>query len=168
MCVIEEHVREEANVFDVDVIATESGRVRWREADCQLRRIAKARARLDAEEVPWLLVAHREQVHLKLGFGSFAEYLERAVGYRRHTAMEKLRVAEALAGLPAIREALADGAISYSAVREITRVAKPHNEAEWLDRIDGKTVREIEEMVAGREPGDGPDDPQDVALEPRE
>src|SRR5689334_9643191 len=101
------------------MIAMESGRVLWREADCQLRRIAKARARLDAEEAPWLLVAYRERVHAKLGFGSFAEYLERAVGYQRHTAIEKLRVAEKLAELPAVSEALANGEVCYSAAREL-------------------------------------------------
>jgi len=139
----------------------------WREAHNRLLGIAKRRAGLDAEEAKWLLIARREQVHIPLGFGSFLEYLERTLGYRPRTAIERLRVAEELEKLPATRELLASGGMSYSAVREISRLAEPHTERAWIDAVAGKTMREIEAMTAGRKRGDRPDDPTDPDLRPR-
>ncbi len=141
--------------------------VDWRDADRALRRLARQRARLDADEARWLLIARRAQVHVELGLGSFLEYVERVLGYRPRTALERLRVAEALAQLPALREALARGVVSYSATRELTRVATPETEDAWLAAATGKTMREIEAMVAGHAPGDRPDDPDDPSIEPR-
>ena len=141
--------------------------VDWREADRKLRRIAARRGALDAEEAHWLVVARRAEVHVQLGYGSFLEYMERVLGYAPRTALERIRVAETLPTLPETEDALARGKVSYSAVRAITRVAKPENEREWLDAAAGKTIRELEVLFAGRKRGDRPGDPQDPALEPR-
>ena len=61
--------------------------------------------------------------------------------------------------LPELNAALQEGALSWSAVRELTRVATPENQAEWLTVARGKTQRQIEQLVAGRKPGDGPNSP---------
>jgi hypothetical protein len=131
-----------------------------------LRRIAKRRAALDAEEARWLLIAKRENVHAHLGYGSFAEYVERVLGHERQVAVERLRVAEALEDLPLIKNALATGAACYSAVRELTRFVTADREHEWLEKIENKTMREIEDLVAGRKPGDGPEDRPDPKIVP--
>jgi hypothetical protein len=138
----------------------------WREADHALRQIAARRAALDADEARWLLIARAAQVHVAYGFGSFVEYCERVLGYRPHTTRERLRVAEALIALPETSAALAEGALSYSAVRELTRVVTPETETAWLDAARDRTIGEIERMVVGRDLGDLPDDPQDPDLEP--
>jgi len=124
----------------------------WREAHQQLQRIAKTRAALDADEAKWLLVARETGAHRELGYGSFTEYLERRLGYAPRTARERIRVAEKLAELPQLRAALASGELAWSAVRELTRVAEPATEADLIADMKGKTVREIEEHVAGNEP----------------
>ncbi len=130
----------------------------WKRAHAELSRIAKARAALDHEEGRWLLVAWRQQVHARLGFGSFVEYAERLLGHSPRATLERLRVAEALEQLPALDEALAGNALSWSAVRELTRVATPDTEAEWLAAARGRSVRDIERLVSGRAPGDRPSD----------
>ncbi len=162
---------ERAHVGGVDAVEfgapTEPAHVDWRDADRALRRLARQRARLDADEARWLLIARRVQVHVELGLGSFLEYVERVLGYRPRTALERLRVAEALEQLPALRAALTAGSVSYSATRELTRVATPDTEDAWLAAAAGKTMREIEALVAGHVPGDRPDDPDDPSLEPR-
>jgi hypothetical protein len=66
-------------------------------------------------------------------------------------------VAEALQHLPELEAALRDGALCWSAVRELTRVAVPENEQDWLQVARGKTQRQIEQLVSGRKLGDGPD-----------
>jgi hypothetical protein len=139
----------------------------WRDVDRQLRRLAARRAALDAAEAHWLREARRTQVHRHLGYGSLVEYLERTLGYQPRTALERLRVAEALAQLPAMTAALADGRMAYSAVRELSRIVVADTEDLWLEHAAGKTMREIEAMVAGRCPGDRPTTPPDPDLEPR-
>ena len=141
--------------------------VGWQEIDRQVRRLARRRATLDAEEARLLIAAKAAEVHRHLGYGSFDEYLERVLGYAPRTARERMRVAMALEDLPQIAAELEAGTVTFSAVREITRVATAATERAWLDEIDGLTAREIEECVRGRGPGDHPDERPDPQLEPR-
>ena len=125
----------------------------WHQAHEALVRIAKARAGLDFEEGRWLLQAHRSGTHLRLGYASFHEYTERLFGYSLRISQEKLRVAEALEDLPETARSLQSGTISYSHARELTRVATPPTEKEWLEAAQGRTVREVEQLVSGHRPG---------------
>jgi 5-methylcytosine-specific restriction endonuclease McrA len=128
----------------------------WVRVHEALSRLARERAAADAEEGRWLLAARRSAVHIHLGFGSFGEYIERLFGYTRRTVQEKLRVAEALEELPSLAHALETGLLSWSAARELTRVAVADTEQEWLELARGKTLRQLEEVVVGKCPGDDP------------
>jgi hypothetical protein len=135
----------------------------WEQAHNELVRLAHTRAGLDGVEAHWLLVALRSGAHRRLGFASFLEYLERLFGYSPRFGQERLRVAEALEALPALRAALSEGVLSWSVVRELSRVATGKTEAEWLHAARGRSVREVEHLVSGRRPGDAPGDPPDRA-----
>ncbi|HSN28384.1 MAG TPA: HNH endonuclease signature motif containing protein, partial [Kofleriaceae bacterium] len=127
----------------------------------QLLSVAKRRAALDSEELALIREAIRVALWRRLGMVSMRDYLEHAMGYGPQVASERLRVAEALEVLPAIEDALATGVLSYSAVRELTRIATAKTEEAWLDACEGKNLRQIEELVAEREHGDAPsDDPK--------
>ena len=104
-------------------------RLDWRTVDRELRSIAKQRGALDAREARWLREAERLQIWKHLGMVSALDYLERILGYTPHAARERLRVASALAELPAIGEAFEHGELSFSAVRELTRVATTNTDA---------------------------------------
>ena len=130
----------------------------WKKVHEELTRLARAKSAYDVDEARLLLEAQRLRVHEQVGYGTLLEYLERLFGYGPRMAKERLRVAEALATLPAFREALAAGILVWSAVRELSRVAVPATEAEWLAAAKGRTVRQLEEMVAGRKRGDRPTD----------
>jgi hypothetical protein len=93
--------------------------------------------------------------------------MERVLGYGPHAAHERMRVARALATLPETTAALARGALTYSAVRELTRVATAETETDWLARAEGRVANQIESLVANHHPGDRPDDPVDPELRPR-
>src|SRR5438874_939542 len=132
--------------------------VDWKEAHDTLSRIARERAANEHEEARWLLVALRTGAHLRLGYGMFTEYLERLFGYTPRQAIERLRVAEALQELPETDEALRTGALTWSSVRELTRVATPETERAWIDSARSRTAREVEELVSGHDRGDLPTD----------
>ena len=135
--------------------------------DLALRGIAKRRAGLDAEEVRWLREAEAAQIWKPLGMVSMLDYLERALGYTPRVALERLRVARALAELPVLTAALAAGALPFTAVRELARVAVPATETEWCDTAGTMNVRQIEELVATHERGDRPSDPGDPEVRPQ-
>jgi hypothetical protein len=136
----------------------------WSAVDAAIVQIGRTRAEQDFEEGRWLLAARRCAVHTRLGFATFSEYVERRLGHDPRTTAEKLRVASALADLPLLRESLRTGRRPWTAVRELVRVAVPKTEAEWISATEQKSVRDVERMVAGSRPGDGPNDPKDPAL----
>jgi hypothetical protein len=137
--------------------------VDWQVVDRALRGIAARRAALDSEEARWLREAEALQIWRPLGMVSALDYMERVLGYAPRSAQERLRVARALGELPKLDAALAQGRLAFTAVRELTRVATPANEAAWLDAVTGKNLRQIEELVADHRLGDGPADPKDPA-----
>ena len=118
----------------------------WKTVDRNLRDLASRRAALDAEEARWLREAERLQIWRPLGMVSALDYMERILGYGPHAALERLRVARSLDGLPVLEAALETGELSFSAVRELTRVATSATEAEWRDRARGKNLRQIERV----------------------
>ncbi len=133
----------------------------WQSVDRALRTIAGRRAALDADEARWLREAEAIQIWRPLGMVSALDYMERVLGYGPRVAQDRLRVARALGTLPQLTAALAHGELSFSAIRELTRVATPATEAAWRQAATGKNLRQLEELVADHRPGDCPDDPPD-------
>src|SRR6478735_519688 len=84
----------------------------WQHAHEKLAHFAKSQAGLEWEEGRLLRAAFAAGAHARLGFASFAEYVERLFGYSPRLTREKLRVAEALEGLPALSQALRSGALT--------------------------------------------------------
>ena len=69
---------------------------------------------------------------------------------------ELLRIARQLENLPLLDEAYAEGKLSWSAVREITRVATRETEAEWIALAKENGIRQIERAVSRVDHGDRP------------
>ena len=81
------------------------------------------------------------------GIKTFAHYLNWKIGMGHVMAREKIRVARALAGLPLIDAAFARGAISYSMVRAMTRVATSANETFLMQIAETATAAHMEMLV---------------------
>jgi hypothetical protein len=138
------------------VESTGVGLEEWALAHEQLSKLRLRRGALDADEGTWLLRAFRATTHVYFGYASFGEYIERLFGMSRRAIEEKLRVAGALETLPELAEALHSGKLNWSVVRELSRVAVPETEHEWMLAACGKTARQVERMVSGLAPGDRP------------
>lgn len=78
---------------------------------------------------------------------SCAHWLNWKCGIAMGAAREKVRVAHALEKLPKISAAMASGALSYSKVREITRVAAPETEDYLLMIAEHGTAAHVERLV---------------------
>ena len=83
------------------------------------------------------------------GFRSCAAWLTWRVGLSPGAAREHVRVARALGTLPRLAHALARGEISYSKVRELTRVATPETEERLLAVARAGTAEHVERIVRG-------------------
>ncbi|MBA3453686.1 MAG: HNH endonuclease [Deltaproteobacteria bacterium] len=156
---------EQSMVTLVRAAPTGAQQLDWREVHGHLHANARRRAALDANEAFWLREAERLQIWKPLGMVSILDYMERVLGYAPRTAQDRLRVARALAHLPVLTESLGElDGLTFSAVRELVRVATPETEAVWLEAATGKNQRELEELVAGHALGDHPDDPADPEI----
>jgi hypothetical protein len=130
--------------------------------------LATKRAMVDAEEMVWLREAKRRGTWLELGYATMLAYMEVRLGYEPRTAKDRLRVAEALEQLPQTAAALRDGRLLWSAVRELTRIATPATETQWINSAIGTTVRQTQELVAGHTVGDLPEDQPRDDIRPRD
>jgi hypothetical protein len=81
----------------------------------------------------------------KWTFRNCAAWLAWRCGLSDSAAREKVRVARALPLMPLIAEAFADGRLSYSKVRALTRVAEAHDEDLLLGYALQATAAEVEE-----------------------
>jgi len=81
----------------------------------------------------------------KWGFPSCADWLAWRCGLSLSAAREKVRTAQALRSLPAISAAFADGRLSYSKVRALTRVAANHDEDLLLAYALDASASQVEE-----------------------
>ena len=81
----------------------------------------------------------------KWSFRSCAEWLAWRCGISLSAAREKVRTAQALRNLPAIGAAFAEGRLSYSKVRALTRVVEGHDEDLLLGYALQSTAAQVEE-----------------------
>jgi hypothetical protein len=81
----------------------------------------------------------------KWSFKTCAEWLAWCCGFTPSTAREKVRTAHALRRLPAISAAFAEGRLSYSKVRALTRVADGYDEDLLLAYALSADVPQVEE-----------------------
>ena len=89
-----------------------------------------------------------------------ARWLHDNFGLTFGAAREKVRTARALGNLPLIDGAFRDGAVSFSKVRALTRVATPDNEADLLERARTLSADAVEQLVRRVKHNDCLDDVQ--------
>ncbi len=83
------------------------------------------------------------------GFPSCAAWLTWRIGLAPGAAREHVRVARALGALPLLARALACGELSYTKVRELTRVATPETEERLLAVGRAGTAEHVARIVRG-------------------
>jgi hypothetical protein len=105
---------------------------------------------LNAANYRWLLMVaeyDRRKGWSDSATQSCAHWLNWKCGIAMGAAREKVRVAHALGNLPRISAAMACGKLSYSKVREITRVASAETEDYLLMIAEHGTAQHVEKLV---------------------
>ena len=115
-------------------------------------RIAELAARINVARHEMLsLIAEFDRLDgwAEMGFSSCVDWLAWRTGVTPITARHQIRVAHALAGLPKTSEAMRRGLVSYTKVREMTRVATPETEAELLEYAQSGSAVQLQAFVQG-------------------
>ena len=115
------------------------------ELDAAICRLA---ARINAQSYRFLMLVREFDDRFgwfKWSCRSCAEWLAWRCGLSVSAAREHVRTAHALRGLPAISAAFADGKLSYSKVRALTRAAHLHDEDLLLAYALQATASQVEE-----------------------
>ena len=81
-------------------------------------------------------------------YSDILHYARDRLGLSVKSTRERLRIGRALRALPRIEHAFVAGRLSYSRVRELTRVAKAGDEEHWLELGRMLPMRELERRVA--------------------
>jgi len=113
--------------------------------------IAELAAHLDAATARLLALIREFDARggWNTGFSSCAAWLTWRIGLAPGAAREHVRVARALGTLPRLAQALARGELSYSKVRELTRVATPETEEQLLRVGRAGTTEHVVRIVRG-------------------
>jgi hypothetical protein len=93
-----------------------------------------------------------------VGVKSCAHWLSWQCGLGPGAAREHVRVARALRDLPLIEAAFADGRLTYSKVRAITRVAEPVSQEMLIEFAIESTASQLERVVRQWRRADGEDE----------
>ncbi len=110
-------------------------------------------ARINLATAEWnlavcLQAVERTGLFRTMGYATITHYTEEHLGLDGHKTCELLRAARALETLPAIREAFRTGLLSWSKIREMTRVVVPETEQEWLDYALHHTSDDVQKQVS--------------------
>ena len=113
--------------------------------------IAELSAHLDAATARLLALIREFDARdgWNAGFRSCAAWLTWRIGLSPCAAREHVRVARALGTLPLLAQALARGELSYSKVRELTRVVTPETEERLLAVGRAGTTEHVARIVRG-------------------
>jgi hypothetical protein len=112
----------------------------------------------------------RRSAHNRLGFARVGDYTRERLGLCASQFYDLARVARELGALPFVASAFERGEIGWTKLREITAVAKPETEAEWLElarcyTADGlKIIVKKLETVSGGGAAAAADDVERFAL----
>jgi hypothetical protein len=106
--------------------------------------------------------------HQRLGFARLDDYARERLGLSGRELQDLAHVVERLETLPAIARAFAEGALSWSHLRLLVRIADRDTEAVWLTRARTETVRGLDAAIAAARGATPDTDDETVDGEPRE
>lgn len=109
----------------------------------ELHALFTARHQNLADIAHWLAVVKREQLFSYLGYASVYAYAYTEHVMGKSKVSELIGISNATESLPKIRKAFDAGQLDWTKAREISKVATPTTEAEWLAKAASSTAGEL-------------------------
>ncbi len=103
---------------------------------------------VEQNAVFWFSEVLRRKLFRELGYASIHAYGSEALGFSRSKVYHFIRLSEAFADLPRLKQAVTTGQVPWTKAREIVSVATKTTEARWVKEAKSSSRRELEEKVA--------------------
>ena len=99
-----------------------------------------------------LIEFERRSLHLKLGHQSLYSYCVSELGYCESSAMRRIAAARCIVKFPDIYPLLESNQVNLSTLSRVSKMLTPENCSVLLERLCGRSLREVEAIVAEYEP----------------
>ena len=119
---------------------------------CRVQGIVIQERRLTLFLLLHLNEIERRKLHLKLGYSSMFDYCTSRLGYSETAAVRRIRTARCVARFPIVYELLKTNKVNLSTIARISGIIVEDNHTVLLERIRGKTHREVDAIVAEYNP----------------
>ncbi|MDH4037429.1 MAG: HNH endonuclease [Candidatus Krumholzibacteria bacterium] len=110
--------------------------------------ISRRERRLTLRVLLHLIEVERRRLHLKQGYSSLFDYCRSALKYSESSAVRRVRAARCVRRFPEVFTLLEANEISVCALSRIARVLSVSNSHALLERVRGRSLREIDAIVA--------------------
>lgn len=98
---------------------------------------------------------YQESLYLEWGYQNFKEYVEsEELNFQMRKAQYLINIQDWFGKMPANIQDWIRG-LGWTKAKELTGIVKAENAAEWMNKIEGKTVKEIINIVKGKDGDEG-------------
>ena len=111
-------------------------------------KLTRQERKISVEVLLHLVEVERRKLHLQLGYRSLFDYCTRRLGYSESAAGRRIRTARCLRNHPEVLRLLKTGRLSICIVSRISGILTEKNEKDLLGRVSGKSLREVDRVVA--------------------
>jgi hypothetical protein len=119
--------------------------------DAELRDLAAMRAGWDSLLGHLAMLMKHAGLWRDMGFAKFAQYCEERLGVATRTVEQRAALARRLYSLPALRNALREGRVSYEQARLVADVADERTERAWIERAERTTCIALRREIEGEQ-----------------
>lgn len=117
-----------------------------------MKRLAAAERTLSVYALAQLAEIQRRKAYVDAGYSTMFAYCLGDLGYSEGNTCRRLRAVEAVDKYPELLSLIKDGNITICALSVIAKHLTAENRGSLLKRIEGKSVRDVERVVAALAP----------------
>jgi len=104
--------------------------------------------RAESNALLWFCEIRDRRLYRELECSSIWQYAQERLGFSKTKTAYFLRLAKSFQELPALRQSVVAGEITWTQAREVVKVATPRTESVWIERAKNSSRRELEREVA--------------------
>jgi 5-methylcytosine-specific restriction endonuclease McrA len=123
-----------------------------RELIARLEQLRRAERETSVDILHHLNEIERRSLHLRLGYSSLFAYCTDHLRYSESAAARRVQAARCLRRFPSVGPLLQSGEINLMTLGLVANILTEATLDQWLDRIRGKTQREVDAIAAAVRP----------------
>jgi len=118
----------------------------------RLRQLVNKEQSLTLLILPHLAEVERRGLYLEKAYSTLVEYCICELGYGESSAWRRVRAAKVINEVPEVYDLMKEDRLSFSAVLQVANVINPENKNDLLSKIQNKSKRQIDHVIAEFQP----------------